>query len=65
MELFLLIREVIVSTVIGDEFDFVGRVGVLHIIFNKAIDDQFVGFVSRGEMVLVENLICEAIGGGD
>ena len=35
----------------------------MHIIFNNVIDDPFVGFVSRGELVLVENLMGEAIGG--
>ena len=43
--------------VIGDEFDFLGRVGALDIIFNNVIDDPFVGFVSRGELVVVKNLM--------
>ena len=45
-------------------FDFVGRVGALHVIFYNVIDDPLVGFVSKGELVFVENSMGEAIGCG-
>ena len=36
----------------------------MHINFNNVIDDPFVGFESKRELVLVENFMGEAISGG-
>ena len=47
-----------------DKFNFIRRVGTLHIIFNDVIDNVFVGFVSKGELVLVEYIMGDAIRGG-
>ena len=63
--LFLVMSELSdgVTVVISDEFNFIRRVGILHIIFNDVMDNAFVGFVSKGELVLIEYFIGDAIRG--
>ena len=54
-----------VTAVIRNEFNFIRNVGTLHIIFNDVMDNAFVGFVSKGELVLVEDfMVMPSVEGG-
>ena len=50
--------------IVGDEFDFISGVIASDVVFDDVLNNEFVCFVCAGELVPVEHLVGEAVGGG-